>query len=139
MSVDRDLTDAQWVRIEPLLPSSKGKPSRPFREHRPLINGIIYRFRTGCPWRDVPERYGPWWAVWRRHSQLSADGSWDRILSRLLAEADAAGGLDWTVSVDSTAARVHQHAATLPREVVQNRPSHTRGYLELQESAGRAG
>ena len=104
-----------------------------------MIEGIIYRFRTGCPWRDVPQRYGPWWAVWRRHSQLTAAGIWDRILARLLGEADAAGQLDWVLSVDSTTARVHQHAATLPREVALTRPSHTRGRVELQRSAGRAG
>lgn len=135
MSRDRDLSDGQWARIEPLLPASKGRRSRPFRDHRPLIDGIIYRFRTGCPWRDVPERYGPWWAVWRRHSQLTSKGIWDEILIRLLAQADAAGRLDWVVSVDSTTARVHQHAATLPRQVVSSLPSHTGGSVELQESA----
>lgn len=137
--MSRGLTDEQWSWIEPLLPSSQGRRSRPFRDHRPLIDGIIYRFRTGCPWRDVPERYGPWWAVWRRHSQLTASGTWDAILSRLLAEADAAGELDWAVSVDSTTARVHQHAATLSREVAAIRPSHTRGPVELQEPGVRAG
>ena len=138
MSRDRDLTDDQWARIEPLLPNSKGRRSRPFRDHRPLIDGIIYRFRTGCPWRDVPEHYGPWWAVWRRHSQLTSNGTWDKILTRLLAEADAAGELDWAVSVDSTTTRVHQHAATLPREAVVTLPSHTGGSVELQQCDGRA-
>ena len=104
MSGERNLTDAQWALIEPLLPSTTGKRSRSFRDHR---------FRTGCPWRDVPERYGPWRAVWRRHSQLSSRGIWDQILVQLLAKADAAGELHWCVSVDSTSARVHQHAATL--------------------------
>jgi transposase len=139
MSRDRDLTDAQWAWIEPLLPSSRGRRGRPFRDHRPLIEGIIYRFRTGCPWRDVPERYGPWWAVWRRHCQLTSTGAWDKILTRLLAEADAVGELDWAISVDSTTARVHQHAASLSREVAVTGPSHTRGGAELQRSSGRAG
>jgi transposase len=139
MSIDRDLTDEQWARIEPLLPSSKGKRSRPFLDHRPLVNGIIYRYRTGCPWRDLPERYGPWWSVWRRHTQLCRNGTWDRVLTRLLAEADAAGGIDWRVSVDSTTARVHQHAATLHREVVAMLPSHTGGSVELHKLPARAG
>ena len=135
MADSRDLTDAQWAVIEPLMPSTKGKRSRPFRDHRPLVNGIIYRFRTGCPWRDVPERYGPWRAVWRRHSQLSGRGHWDQILTALLAQADAVGIVDWTVSVDSTTARVHQHAATLSREVAVSLPSHTGGGVELQRFA----
>ena len=135
MADSRDLTDAQWAVIEPLMPSTKGKRSRPFRDHRPLVDGIIYRFRTGCPWRDVPERYGPWRAVWRRHSQLSGRGHWDQILTALLAQADAVGIVDWTVSVDSTTARVHQHAATLSREVAVSLPSHTGGGVELQRFA----
>ena len=117
MADSRDLSDAQWALIEPLMPSRNTSGSRPFRDHRPLVDGIIYRYRTGCPWRDVPKRYGAWRAVWRRHSQLSARGIWDRILVRLLAQADAAGELHWRVSVDSTSARVHQHAATLSRQV----------------------
>lgn len=138
MAESRDLSDAQWALIEPLMPSTKNKRSRPFREHRPLIDGIIYRFRTGCPWRDVPECYGPWRAVWRRHSQLSQRGVWDQVLTRLLAQADDGGLLDWQVSVDSTTARVHQHGATLAREVAVIVPSHTGGGVELQESARRA-
>jgi transposase len=135
MADSRDLTDAQWALIEPLMPSTKGKRSRPFRDHRPLVDGIIFRFRTGCPWRDVPAHYGPWRAVWRRHSQLSQRGVWDQILTQLLAQADAAGAVDWPVSVDSTTARVHQHGATLSREVASTLPSHTGGRVELQGSA----
>lgn len=91
----------------------------------------------------MPERYGPWRAIWRRHSQLSARGVWDQVLVRLLepgplAQADAAGEVNWQVSVDSTTARVHQHAATLSREVAVRLPSHTGGWVELQRSAGRA-
>ncbi len=55
MSRDRVLTDTQWALIEPLLPSSKGKRSRPFRDHRQVVEGIVFRYRTGCPWRDLPE------------------------------------------------------------------------------------
>ncbi len=138
MSRSGDLTDVQWARIEPLMPSTKGKRSRPFRDHRPLIDGIIFRYRVGCPWRDVPERYGPWRAVWRRHSQLTKSGTWDAILTQMLAQADAAGVLDWVVSVDSTTARVHQHAATLSREVAGSSPSYTGGSVELQEFGRRA-
>ena len=72
---------------------------------------------------------------WRRHSQLSSRGVWDQILVRLLAQADAAGEVHWRVSVDSTSARVHQHAATLSREVALMLPSHSGGTVELQGSA----
>ncbi len=138
MSRDRVLTDVQWARIEPLLPSTKGRRSRPFRDHRQVVEGIVFRYRTGCPWRDVPERFGPWQTVWKRHARFSRDGTWDRILTRLLAEADDAKDIDWHVSVDSTISRVHQHGASLGREVVALLPSHTGGPVELQESAARA-
>lgn len=139
MSRDRVLTDAQWALLEPLLPSSKGKPSRPFRDHRQVLEGIVFRYRTGCPWRDLPERFGPWQTVWKRHARFSKDGTWDRVLQALLAEADRAGHLDWQLSIDSTVSRVHQHGSNMTREVAGQLPSHTGGPVELQETAGRAG
>ena len=58
------LSDEQWARIEPLLPSSVGKKSRPFRDHRQVVEGIIYRYRTGIPWRDLPrDQFGLWQTV----------------------------------------------------------------------------
>ncbi len=75
--------------------------------------------------------------MWKRHARFSRDGTWDAILLRLLTEANAAGQIDWAVSVDSTISRVHQHAALLRREVVVSLPSHTGGPIELQESARR--
>lgn len=120
------LTDAQWERIEPLMPSSEGRRGRPFNDHRLTVEGIIYRFRVGIPWRDLPRDFGPWQSIWKRHRRFSSDGTWDAILSRLLAEADAAGLVDWEVSVDSTINRAHQHATNLPRT--------TGGLAELQET-----
>ncbi len=72
---------------------------------------MIFKDRTGCPWRDLPERFGPWQTVQHRFYRWAEDGTWERILTALQAEADAAGELDWTVSVDSTIVRAHQHAA----------------------------
>jgi transposase len=139
MSRDHVLTDEQWALIEPLLRSSRGKRSRPFRDHRQVLEGIVFRYRTGCPWRDVPERFGPWKTLWKRHARFSKDGTWDRILERLLEQADAEGKIDWQLALDSTISRVHQHAATLPREVAVQLPSHPGGRRERQETAGRAG
>ena len=135
MSRDRVLTDAQWALLEPLLPSSKGKQSRPFRDHRQVLEGIVFRLRTGCPWRDLPERFGPWQTVWKRHARFSKDGTWDQILAALLVKADDAGQVDWQLSVDSTVSRVHQHGLNMTREAACQLPSHTGGPLELQETA----
>ena len=115
MSRERVLTEEQWARMEPLMPSSDGQKSRSFRDHRQVVEGIIYRFRSGVAWRDLPTSFGPWQTVWKRHHRFSTDGTWDKVHARLMTEADAGGQIDWTVSVDSTVNRAHQHAATLPR------------------------
>ena len=132
------LNDDQWARIEPMLASSDGVRGRPFRDHRQVIEGIIYRFRTGIPWRDVPECFGPWQTVWKRHRRYSEDGTWDRIQTRLLAEADAAGELDWQVSVDSTINRAHQHGTNITRTLLTaDTPGPTGGTDELHEIGSR--
>lgn len=89
---------------------------RPFRNSRQIVEGIIYRYRTGIPWRDLPrERFGPWQTVWKRHRRYAADGTWDHVLQELLATADAAGKISWDVSVDATITRAHQHASNTTR------------------------
>lgn len=76
-----------------------------------MIDGILHRVRTGAQWRDLPERFGPWKTVYERYRLWSADGTWERLLQQVQASADAAGEIDWDVSVDSTVVRAHQHAA----------------------------
>ncbi len=76
-----------------------------------MIDGILYRVRTGVHWRDLPERFGPWKTVYERHRLWSADGTWEHLLQQVQAAADAAGEIDWDISVDSTIVRAHQHAA----------------------------
>jgi transposase len=138
MSRERVLTDAQWALIEPLLPSSKGQAGRPFRDHRQVVEGILFRYRAGCPWRDLPAGFGPYQTVWKRHARWSKDGTWDQVLHALLVKADDDGQLDWQLSIDSTVSRVHQHGSNMTREVAVELPSHTGGPVELQETAGRA-
>lgn len=105
-----DLTDAEWERLRPFLPVSNRRCGR-WRDHRQVIDGILHRVRTGVQWRDLPERFGPWKTVYERHRLWSADGTWERLLQQVQAAADAAGDIDWDVSVDSTIVRAHQHAA----------------------------
>ena len=98
-----DLTNQQWVRLEPLLPSSDGKRGHPYKGHRQVLNGILWIARTGAPWRDLPERYGPWKTCHDRLLTWQAKGLWNQIFQALLAEVDAAGQLDWSqCSIDST-------------------------------------
>ncbi|MFI2184111.1 IS5 family transposase [Streptomyces sioyaensis] len=105
-----DLTEQEWACLEPPLPVSNRRCGR-WRDHRQVINGVLHRVRTGVQWRDLPERFGPWKTVHKRHLQWSADGTWERLLQQIQAVADAEGSIDWDVSVDSTVMRAHQHAA----------------------------
>ena len=129
MSRTAVLTDEMWARIEPLLPPVKGPMGPPFRPHRPAVEGMIYRVRAGVPWRDLPAEFGAWQTVHRRFKTWSADGTLDRVLAELIADADAAGEVDWRTSVDSTIARTHQHAATAARST-SGPSSHTGGTTE---------
>lgn len=98
-----------------MLPSSGGKRGHPYGDHRKVINGILWIDRTGAPWRDLPERYGPWQTCYDRLVRWRRRGVWERVLQTLQGQADAAGELDWEVaSVDTTVVRAHQHAAGAP-------------------------
>ncbi len=106
-----DLTQAQWQVLEEVLPPVKPTGRRP-RDRRQVINGIRWRIRTGAPWRDIPEqRYGPWETCYCLFRTWQRDGTWADLLMKLQTRADAKRLITWDVSVDSTVARAHQHAA----------------------------
>jgi transposase len=111
-----ELTDKAWDRIEPLLPKN-GRRGKQWQDHRRVINGILWKLRTGAPWRDLPERYGPWQTCYDRFARWQRDGTWDRLLTHTQTKSDAIGDIVWEVSVDSTIARAHQHAAGARREL----------------------
>src|SRR5439155_20027838 len=95
-----------------LLPSSEGKRGGQYKEHRQVLNGILWVLRTGAPWRDLPERYGPWKSCHDRLLRWRRLGVWERVLQTLPGQADEAGELAWAVvSVDGANVRAHQHAA----------------------------
>ncbi|SNS20955.1 Transposase [Geodermatophilus pulveris] len=77
------LSDADWARLEPLLPRAGGVRGRPFRDHRQVVEGILFRHRTGCAWRHLPADFGPWQTVWKRHRRFCMDGTWDRVMAVL--------------------------------------------------------
>jgi transposase len=108
-----DLSNEKWAKIEPLLPPEQsGKKGRPYLPHRQIINGILWRSRTGTGWRDIPERYGPFQTCYDRFVRFRKKGLWQNILELLQADQDAQGQLDWdTACVDGSVIRAHQHAA----------------------------
>ena len=84
-----DLSDEEWERLEPFLPVSNDRCGR-WHDHRQVIDGVSFRERTGVPWRDLPERFGPWKTVYERHPRGSADRTWDELLVRVQALARSA-------------------------------------------------
>lgn len=106
-----DLTDSEWERLKPLLPSNIRKRGRPFGDHRRMINGMLWVLRTGAPWRDMPERYGSWHSVHSRFLRWSKAGVFQQIEAALIAEEDKKGTVDWeALAMDGTYVRVHPDA-----------------------------
>jgi transposase len=104
-----DLTNDEWRLIEPLLPLGERGPVPDLRSY---FNAVMWRFRTGSPWRDVPARYGSWSTIYDRFRLWATTGVFARVMDAMIAEAARRGQVDLSlVSVDSTVVRAHQHAA----------------------------
>lgn len=111
-----DLTDEQYALIEPELPTNTRKTGHPWNPHRPIIDGIFWRLRTGAPWPDIPARYGPWKTLHDRYTWWRRNGTWDRILRALQLKLDEAGLIDWEQwGIDGTIVRAHRAAAGAPK------------------------
>ncbi|MEV5843506.1 IS5 family transposase [Streptomyces sp. NPDC051985] len=109
-----ELTEQEWELLAPLIP--RAATGRPRVEDRRVVNGMVYKIRTGISWRDLPERYGPWKTVYTRFRRYALDGVFTRALQQIQARADAGGDIDWLVQIDSTIVRAHQHAAATGRK-----------------------
>jgi transposase len=119
-----ELSDEQWAKLEPLLPSRKSQCGRPAGDDRRIINGILWILRTGAPWRDLPERYGAVGTVSSRFYRWRKAGVWERIFSQVQQQADQAGRIDWEVHyVDGTIVRAHPHTAGAKGGVRRAKPS----------------
>lgn len=105
-----DLTDFEWSVIEPVLPR-KGRGA-PRHDDRRILNGIFWVLRSGAPWRDLPERYGPYTTVYNRFNRWRKAGVWDRIMDAIV---DAYGGD--VEMIDTSHVRVHQHGANTKRGI----------------------
>ena len=117
-----ELTDEQWERLEPLLPRQRPTTGRPNKDHRTILNGILWILRTGAPWRDLPERYGPWKTVFSRFRRWQEAGIWDRLLTGIQIEAAHDDQIDGSVAmIDSSSIRAHQHAAGARKRGAQTR------------------
>jgi len=105
------LADYQWELIQDVFPAPAAT-GRPLKERRTVVDGILWILRTGSPWRDLPEEFGPWQTVWRLFDKWNGDGTLDEILHRLRAAQVDAGEIDEELwCVDGTVVRAHRCAA----------------------------
>lgn len=100
------LLDDQWGRIKNLLPGREDTVGVTAKDNRLFVEAVIYRYRAGIPWRDLPERFGDWKNVHRRHRRWSESGVWKNGFEHLAQDADNEYAM-----IDSTMVRAHQHAA----------------------------
>jgi len=100
-----EITDEQWDQIKDLLPGKTDDPGRTAQDNRLFINAVLWIARTGAPWRDLPERFGPWNSVFQRFNRWCKRGVWERLL-----QAWQDPDLE-SLMLDSTVVRAHQHAA----------------------------
>ena len=100
------LRDDQWDRIKHVLPGRSGHVGGTAKDNRLFVEAVLYRYRAGLPWRDLPERFGDFRVIHTRHMRWSKSGVWQRLFEQLAAEADNEYAM-----IDSTIVRAHQHAA----------------------------
>ena len=110
------LRDDQWERIKDLLPSREGSVGVTAADNRLFVEAVLYRYRAGIPWRDLPERFGDWKNVHRRFSRWAKSGAWKRVFQHLAADADNEYAM-----IDSTIVRAHQHSAGAQKKTARIR------------------
>ena len=115
------LRDDQWDRIEDLLPGRPGSVGVTAAGNRLFVEAVLYRYRAGIPWRDLPERFGDWKNVHRRLSRWAKSGVWKRVFQSLAADADNEYAM-----IDSTIVRAHQHSAGAQKKPARIRRSAAR-------------
>lgn len=107
-----ELTDEQWALVRPLLPERTAKTGRKPSDPRLMLNGIFWNLSTGAPWRDLPERFGPWQTVYDHFSRWRKGGVFDRIVEALQIKLDQKGLIDWDLwCVDGASVRATRAAA----------------------------
>ena len=112
------LRDDEWERIKDMLPGRAGHVGVTAKDNRLLVEAVLFRYRAGIPWRDLPERFGEWKAVHTRFSRWAARGVWARLFERLSADADNEYAM-----IDSTIVRAHQHAAGAAKKMAKTKRS----------------
>jgi len=112
------LHDDEWDRIKDLLQGRDGDVGVTAKDNRLFVEAVLYRYRTGMPWRDLPERFGAWKAVHTRFTRWAKTGVWERVFKHLAEDADNEYAM-----IDSTIVRAHQHSAGAKKKSAKMKPS----------------
>jgi transposase len=115
-----EITDRDWERIKDALPAENTGEGRPSKPNRVMLNGMLWRARTGAPWRDLPDRYGPWQTVYHRFRLWSKNNVFLLLFEQLASDADTQD-----IAIDSTSCKAHQHAAGAKRGRQTQKPTKT--------------
>ena len=121
------IRDDQWERIRDLLPGQEGHVGVTAADNRLFVEAVLYRYRTGMPWRDLPERFGDWKNVHQRFSRWAKSGVWEKVFLQLSADADNEYAM-----IDSTIVRAHQHSAGAQKKPARTRRSADHAGVEHQ-------
>lgn len=133
-----ELSDEEWALIEDLFPPTGGKGGQ-WRDHRIVMNGLFWRLRTGAPWRDIPERYGPWQSIYDRFNRYRRDGTWDRMVEALQIRLDAEGLIDWDLRcIDGSSIRASRAAAGAGKKGASKNPPTTHWAAAAADSQAKS-
>lgn len=122
-----ELTDEQWALVEPIVPKSTARTGRPARDPRVILNGIFWILHTGAPWRDLPERFGPWQTVYHHFARWRREGIFDEIIKCLQIRLDDRGLIDWDLwCIDGANVRASRAAAGADKKVASGTPTSLR-------------
>lgn len=137
MSKRHALTDEQWERIEPLIPRSQARTGRPPKDRRLMLDGIFWILATGAPWRDLPERFGPWQTVYDHFSRWRKNGVFAKVIESLQIKLDSQGLIDWELwCVDGASVRASRAAAGADKKVPIGTPTNRRTTRWAAAAAG---
>ncbi len=132
-----ELMDEQWALIESMVPLSNACTGRPPRDRRILLNGIFWILHTGAPWRDLPERFGPWQTVYHHFAKWRREGIFAEIIEALQITLDERGLIDWDLwCIDGANVRSSRAAAGAGKKVSTGIPTNRRTTLWAAAEAG---
>jgi transposase len=131
------LSDAPYELIQDLLPAN-GSRGGPWKDHRTMIDGILWALSDGGRWRNLPAEFGPWQSVYDRFRNWTRKGLWDRILRRLQARKMQSGEIDWSLfCIDGTVVRAHQSAAGASKKGARPANRRTMPSVAARAASGR--